>query len=389
MGRLNCELERLGMTALHRVGLAGLAMTLEAFEANPPAMVQLSSAGVSWERDDRYVVLSLEDGKEQEGLDCLLGLAFQLDNGFFKLPGLEREGQPTLEQRWLLYQALLGTFLQFGPHRPTGKKGELIVEIDDKRLRIPEFAPIKTYRHQSAGKDFLGRKGLRQRIGVVGWLYPGGSQRHVAYGSSTLEEPAELAFCLLFAPVGAIFFQIASRHRGRKARTTLVLPQVRSLQGYAELRRYVARHGVLALTAASPTDAALQLVVLAKGHGLADELGSQLRVLTFGIVAWNEKQKSRTATYTIAPTEIAGMRNYELANALFKNRWQLVKAQVDRKGKVKIPEHHFVRPFTAREIIADNVAAGRDWYSGFSDYLIDNETRVALQFERQELSQMT
>lgn len=390
MGRLICELHRPGMTALHRVGLAGLYMTLDAFNRDEDAKEELQSAGLNWTLEDRRVALEFASETPKAALSKLVELAFQLDNGFFKLPGLEQGVPPTREQRWLLYQALLGTFLQFGRHRPTGKKETLVIEIDDKQMRIPGFAPIQKYRHQEAEKDFLGKKGaLAEQVELVGWLYPGGAQRHVAWGDSILEEPAELAFCLLFAPVGAIFFQIASRRKGRKVRTALVLPTVTSLRGYSALRRSLAAKGVLALTAASPTDAVLQLALMAQGQELAEKLDGPIRVMAFGIVTWNEKQKSRTAAYAITPAQLPGMANYERANAIFKNHWQIIKAKMDRKGNIKEPEHAFVRPFTSREIIADNIANCRPWYHRFAEYMIGKETRIALQFERKELFQMT
>ncbi|RYU59326.1 type I-MYXAN CRISPR-associated Cas8a1/Cmx1 [Methylolobus aquaticus] len=378
------------MTALHRVGLAGLYMTLDAFDNNPGDKAALKAAGLTWTLEERKVTLDFGEGKAQAGLSKLLELAFQLENGFFKLPGLNRGAPPTLEQQWLIYQALLGTFLQFGPHRPTGKKDTLIIEVDDKQLRLPGFAPITRYRHQEAAKDFLTGKGkLGENVELVGWLYPGGSQRHVAWAESTLEEPAELAFCLLFAPVGAIFFHIASRRSGGKARTALVLPTVSSLLAYARLRRFVAESGVLSLTAASPTDAALQLAVLARGQELTEDLQGPIRVMAFGIVAWNKKQKSRTAAYSINVARLPGLRNYELASGIFRNRWQTIAAKRDRKGNVKEPESAFVRPFTAREIIANNVALRRPWYAGFAEDMVHQDTRLALQFERKELYQMT
>lgn len=390
MGRLICELHRPGMTALHRVGLAGLYMTLDAFNRDADSREELEAAGLGWTLDERRITLDVADGLADKALRKLMELAFQLDDGFFRLPGLERGTPPTLEQKWLLYQALLGTFLQFGPHRPTGKKDTLIIEIDEQQMRIPGFAPIQKYRHQEADKDFLGKKGvLAEQVELVGWLYPGGSQRHVAWGDSTLEEPAELAFCLLFAPVGAIFFQVASRRSGRKARTALVLPTVTSLRGYSTLRRSLADKGVLALTAASPTDAALQLAVMALGQGLAEHLDGPIRVMAFGIVNWNEKQKSRTAAYAVTPAQLPGMANYERASTIFKNHWQIIKAKTDRKGNVKEPQHAFVRPFTAREIIADNIANRRPWHARFAEYMTGKETRISLQFERKELFQMT
>jgi CRISPR-associated protein Cas8a1/Csx13 len=391
MGQLTCELHHPGMTALHRVGLAGLYMTLEVLGQDAQAKAALDEAGVAWHLEERRVTVDFADGKVQVGLTKLLEFAFQLDNqGFIRLPGLELGGAPSLQQKWLIYQALLGTFLQFGPHRPTAKRQTLLVEIDDKQLRIPDFGPIQRYRHQDACKDFVTKKGaLSERVPLVGWLYPGGSQRHVAWSDSFLDDPSELAFCLLFAPAGAIFFHIASRHRGRKARTALVVPQVTSLSRYARLRRAIAGHGVLDLTAASPTDAALQLAVMAKAQEIDEAIDGAVRVFAFGIVVWNEKQKSRTAAYTVAPSALPGLRNYELASRVFLNRWQKVEAKKDRKGNVTEPEHHFVRPFTAREIVADNIASRRRWYAGFAEYMTDLETRTSLQFERKELHEMT
>lgn len=283
----------------------------------------------------------------------------------------------------------MGTFLQHGRHRQTEKKRALIIEIEDKHLRIPEFAPIQRYCHQEAHKDFFGKKGrLNKQIPLVGWLYPGGSQRHVAWADSYLEESPELALCLVFAPAGTIFFQIGSRRRGRKARTALVIPQVDTLDRYARLRRAVAQHGVLELTAASPTDAALHLAMMAKAQEIEEVARRPIRVLAFGIVDWSEQQKTRTSAYTVTPEDLPGIRNYEIASGIFLTRWQMVEAKRDRKGQVTEPAHHFARPLTAREIVSDNVASRRYWYAGFADYMSDSETRIALQFERKELFRM-
>jgi len=128
---------------------------------------------------------------------------------------------------------------------------------------------------------------------------------------------------------------------------------------------------------------------MAQGQTLAERLAGPIRVMAFGIVSWNEKQKSRTAAYAIDPAHLPGMHNYALASRLFPSQWQRVKAKTDRKGNIKEPEHYFARPFTAREIIADNIASRRPWFVGFADYMTNKETRVSLQFERKELFEMT
>lgn len=394
MGRLICELHRPGMTALHRVGLAGLYMTLDAFNRDADAKAELGAAGLSWTLEERRVTLDFAEGHADKALAKLMALAFQLDDGFFRLPGLERGAPPTLEQKYMLYQALTGTFLQHGKTRSTdkGAKGTRLFPVDEQQIRLNEFAPVTAYKHQSAAKDFLaGKNELAVYVQVSGPFYPGGAQRHTASGfaSTGLEEPIQLAFCLLFAPVGSIFFQITSRRSGSKARTALVLPTVTDLHGYATLRRSLAAKGVLALTAASPTDAALQLAVMVQGQELAEHLQGPIRVMAFGTVAWSKQQKSRTAAYAVNSAQLPGMGNYERASGIFKNHWQVIEAKKDRKGNVKEPAHAFVRPFTAREIIADNIANRRPWYDRFAEYMTGKETRISLQFERKELFQMT
>jgi CRISPR-associated protein Cas8a1/Csx13 len=403
MGRLICELRRPGMTALHRVGLAGLYMTLDAFENDPEAKAELYAAGLTWTLSEHRVELEFAEGNEQSAIDKLIERAFQIDRqGYFKLPGLERDGKVGVEHLALLHQCLLGSFLQHGRTRSTGIKTGRVIEIDDKKFVLHGFAPITGYSHRNAARletdqsgkskasDLFDTQGrFKAKISIVGWLYPGGTQRHVGFGQSTLEEPVELAFCLFFAPIGAIFFRLSSRRRLGKARTALVLPTLANLHLYSRLRRYVVRNGVIELTAASPTDAALQVVMMAKAVQLGEELNTQIRVIAFGTVSWAKQQKSRTAAYSITPSHLPGLHNYELACRIFQNRWQTIKAKTDKKGNVKEPAHDFVRPFTAREIIADNVAGQRRWYAGFADYINDTATRTALHFERKELYQMT
>lgn len=395
MGRLTCELQQLGMTALHRVGLAGLYMTLDAFDRDPQTKSELHSTGLTWSLQDQRVELDVAPGREREALGKLFDSAFRIEHGFFKLPGLERGGQPTIQQQYLLYQGLLGTFLQHGKTRSLDESnaGTRTIEIDDKVLWIKNFTPIKSYAHQTAQTDFLtGAGAFVEHVKVVGSWYPGGVQRHPAPGfsSSCLQEPARLAFCLAFAPIGAIYFQVQSRRRQDKARTALVLPPIASLARYAHLRRLVAQHGVLELTAASPTDAALRFALIAKTRDALGELMHHpIRVMAFGTVPWNKRQKTRTAAYAVTPGQLPGLRNYELASAIFQNTWQTIAARGDSKGRLKEPEHHRVRPFTAREIVADNVAAGRYWYADFAEYMRGKVTRTSLQYERKELFQMT
>lgn len=393
MARLTCQLHRPGMTALHRVGLAGLYMTLDAFERDADIKAELNNSGLVWRLAECQVELEFAEGKERPAMEKLIALSFQLDHGFFKLPGLEKGALSRTESKWLFYKALLDTFLQFGPHRPTEAKDDLPIHIDDKTIIIKGFAKLKGYEHRDAAASFFSKEGeLLDFLEVKSWLFPGGIKRHNSHSASCLVEPIELVFCLLFAPIGAIYFRVQSRQRGRKARTALVLPKVSNLAAYAKLRRSVAEKGVVELTASSPTDAALQLALIDK---VQEKLGnneiSPIRVLAFGTLNWAEQQKARTAAYTVIPKLLPGMHNYETAFRIFKNRWIRIEATLDNKGKLKEEARDYVLSSAARELIADNIASHQNcpWYHNFADFMSHSEIRNALNYERKELFEMT
>jgi CRISPR-associated protein Cas8a1/Csx13 len=261
--QMTIRLNAPGMTSLHKVGLAGLYMTLEALEQNRTKIDELS-----WALYSDRVVLHWQGENPKKALEQLIKHSFKIDNeGFFRLMGLEMDRPPTVDQKYLLYLALTNTFLQFGPHRSTGGKNTLRYEVDEKVCLIKDFAPISSYRHQQAAGVFLDKRGrFLPEIEVAGWLYPGGGQRHVAHADSKFTERPAQALCLLFAPVGCIFFQLVSRTKGRKARGALLIPAVHDLTEYVRLRQAIAEQGVLELTASGASDAVLRFITLVRAE---------------------------------------------------------------------------------------------------------------------------
>ena len=112
------------------------------------------------------------------------------------------------------------------------------------------------------------------------------------------------------------------------------------------------------------------------------------RIITFGIVSWNEKQKSRTYVRSVSSGRVPGLENYRKAAAIFPNHWQRVGAKVDRNGSEVEPARDFVTTFAALEFIADNIAAGKAWYCDLASYLGHKDFREQLSFERKELFKM-
>ena len=379
------------MTSLHKAGLAGLYMTLKAFDKKREEI-----EGLSWTLEDKQITLKWTDETPKKAFENLVKKSFWIDDqGFIRLYGLEPKQEMTFEQRHLLYQSLLNSFLQFGPHRPTGNKKNLSYEVDDKVIWLKEFAPIKKIRQHDTNNDFFDKDGnFNRNLNVAGWLYPGASQRHVAHNETTLNESLNLALTLLFAPVGAIYYLIRSKAKGRKSRLALLIPEIKDLKNYSEVRQIIASQGVIDLTASSSSDAALRMLIALESNSSSNQFAKQMRgnflcrIITFGIVGWNEKQKSRTAARTIVSGKLDGFENYHLADTIFKNKWQQVKEKRDRKGELKEPEHFFVTTFCGREMIADNIANNKSWYHNISEFLANRETREQLYYERKEIGEM-
>src|SRR2546422_5761173 len=111
--KMTLKLNAPGMTSLHKAGLAGLYMTLRAFgETNQDIK------GLTWELEPTDVILNWHGDKPKAAFVELIKKSFWIDEGFIRLTGLEISKPPSIDQKHYLYNALLNSFLQFGPHRP-------------------------------------------------------------------------------------------------------------------------------------------------------------------------------------------------------------------------------------------------------------------------------
>lgn len=387
------KLNEAGMTSLHKAGLAGLYMTLKSFAENDDEI-----EGLEWQLGATEIKLSWTDKTPKAAFETLIKKSIWIDKeGFIRLAGLEVEREMDRERKYLLYKAILRSFLQFGPIRKTESKRPLMFQADqDKKPYIEkDFAPLAKVPYHDISKRFFDAQGqFNKEIEIKGWLHPGAIARHELHKETILKESVELGLILIFAIVGVTYYLIQSKGKGRKALLALLIPEVKDLQTYAKVRQFIASQGVSDLTASSSSDAALRMLIALKSNSesnqFAEELGEKFlcRIITFGIVSWNQKQKSRTATRTIVSGKLSGFENYQLANTIFKNKWQQVKEKRDRKDVLKEPEHFFVTTFCAREMIADNTANNKFWYHNITEFLANRETREQLYYERKEIGEM-
>jgi CRISPR-associated protein Cas8a1/Csx13 len=339
------------------------------------------------------VTLDWHDEEAKAAFGELITKSFWIDDqGFIRLSGLEVSKPPRPDQKHQLYNSLLNSFLQFGRHRSKGGKYSLSYDVDNRPCWIKDFEPITWFVHQDAPDAFFDKTGrFSSEVEVIGWQYPGCGQRHANVKSS---DPPDRALLLLYAPVGVVYYAINSRVKGRKVRLAMLIPEVRNLELYAAVRQAFAAQGIRELTASSACDAALRMLLAIEANTASNQFAEFFgehfvcRVMTFGIVAWSDKQKTRTSIRSIVSGQLEGFDNYRKAAAIFKNHWQIVRPKRDREGNQTEPETYFVATRSAREFIADNIAQGQVWYHDLSDYISRKEAREQLQYERKELNKM-
>ena len=360
-GSLTINLFGPGMTALHKVGLAGLWMTLKALEKNEHAKTQLQKLGGSWDCTPTSVSLSW-DGTPEPFFKALFEESFKIDkNGLLWFPAL---GTPTdrPQHAVVLQEAMLGSFLQHGQTRKADKsqdpQGKVSVEVDETPL-ILRYHKVTKYAHRDA--KFSASSVNR----LAGWHFPGGAVRHVGLGqdSTALEEPPGRALALRYAPIGAVYFAI--RRVGARTRYALVLPEITDLESYAQGRACFLRYGVQQLHLSGTAEAGLRVLAELHASGLVQDIDVALcRVISFGTVAWSPQQKTRIEIFTVRAGSERTLRTFASCQHLFSPR--LVKPQNgDPFWDVPI----------VPDLVARNLSEGHEWWRGFANLLANQDRR--------------
>jgi CRISPR-associated protein Cas8a1/Csx13 len=371
-----------GLSALHRAGLAGLWMTIDGlleetrksrldwptWMESPPKL-QANSVELTWEGTPRRL------------LEWLLPNAFRIDEstGLIDLIGMRL---PTLEARSAIHQAVLGTFLQHGRTRGAVKGDFTHTFMVDQKTLVLNYAKLQWYSHQKCAEDFVDGDDWAETVPLVGWLAPGGVIRHNAFKETALEEPAQRALLLLFAPIGCFYFNLRSTMHSKKARFALLIPEITNLEDYAYIHHEMHQESdITEMTACGTSDAALRLALLIHGqHRARKILCERCQVITLGTVPWSTQQKTRTAAISVdlRPHEL--VRDYSVINKALPNKIALSKA------KKAEPEKAFIVTSVAREHFGDNLARHRTWYADFTQLMSNSDTRKVIKFEWEGLN---
>lgn len=386
-GSLTIDLFGPGMTSLHKVGLAGLWMTLAALERENGGKPGLRGASGTWTRTPTSVTLKWDD-QSQDFFGRLFRESFRIDkNGLVWLPAL---GEPmdNPQHAVVLQEALLGSFLQHGLTRkadPPAKPGGSLSFGIDGEPHVLKFRRFRWYSHQNPA--FL----VDSINPIAGWLLPGGAVRHSGLGQETtaIEEPPGRALALRFAPAGAIYFEIHRRGGGVRPRYALVVPDIADLEAYSGVRQLFLKHGVQQLYVAGTAEAGFRLLseleaahllpdIQEAAHLLPDIQSASCRVISFGVVPWSSQQKTRVSIMVVRAGSAAALRTYSLCR-------QVLAPKRIRPAKGEpfwdIPQ--------VPDLVATNLSEGRAWWQGFADSVADVERRKhVFSYEKGGLAKM-
>jgi len=393
LNSLSISLYDPGMTHIHRVGLAGLYMTLRRLDTGGGTF-----EGLKFVLDKSRIIISW-NGNGLESFDKLFKTAFGTTltppAGLIDFAAHRGLAMGDL-QRIALTKAVLGSFLQHNKQNkiPKGTKSRsLSVSLEDKQVLV-EYRPfVKPYAHADAASSLLGRKGqAKSCVAIKGWLYPGATQRHSTLSGTEMEDPAERFLCLLFAPVASLYYRLV--HRGRDGRfdvrrgTAVCLPHVSELERYSRCYERYLRCPVERLCADGLGDAGLSALVVLKAKDSMDKLGVEgCTILTMGTVGWSKQQRTRTGVAVLEDLEEKTLDRFELAYRCLPNNIR-IKLPKPTKGSPEPENRYFVSTSLVRGLIADNIVRGREWFRDLTDLMGSKDSARIVSYEKGGLKQM-
>lgn len=366
---LEMELRAPGMTPLHRAGLGGLWMTLNAIQ-NDRILVSNYSALGEWKLTPQAVTIRWS-GSGAEFFKRLLHDAYPIrpDGLMWFLADHDPMAHTSYAQT--VHEALLHTFLQHPKSKRLLKErtsSSLSVEIDGSP-KVLSFRPVSDHNLRQVPLD-------PTRTGeVVGWLFPGGTERHSALGRATrLEEPPERLLPLRFGPVGCAFFHV--RRAGPDGRVqqrfAVGMPELDDLEEFALLRAAVHSAAAEFLRTAGPGDASLRILCLEWARTHARRIQpSACEVAVFDTVAWSPQQRTRVSVNRVeAQRAEPGFRAYRVIRQALPAR---AHSKPDGTVWWSVPQ--------SPELAAENVSAGRPWWRDFARFLARNHREMRYEQE--------
>lgn len=357
-------------TALHRAGLAGLYITLSHLR-------QFNGELIQWNLTQDSVNLQ-GNCSDKEAIEWLLNHTYQIGlQSLIKIPVLP---ELTFEEQVNFHQGMTGTLI-FHPLvvKSKGVTG-ISLEIDEKVLEL-KYKALEYYPHQDlkSVKAFERNGNFKPSIKIAGWLYPGGSELHVALsGKTKLEESPQGLIALAFAPIVCSYYKIRSRLKQNKHLWALAIPEVEDLEAFAQAKKEAGSQEVHFddYYASGLSDASLRDLNRLAGDKVTRSLPIKAcEVWAFGSRPWSKQQV------------ITDKQRVEIDPSLRK-LYQLCNSHL--KGGIKVGKKGtFISVSFGREIATENMVQGQHWYAGLHRVLsLSTDYFDALRYETRLLQGM-
>lgn len=323
----------------HRAGIAGLALALSA--------IAPTHAFVQWEVMEDTVKLRWE-GSDLEAIKWLLEQTYRSDQGYLEVPALKLDEQG----RYIFTEGVMSTFLQHSKQRNREKAVPLtfLVEDDKPEIRIDYRPVIDCYYTRDFKEAFNSKGTFKPEIPLKGHHLPGLVECFV--NGAYVESPTGF-LALLFLPLACGYYQLPGY------RSALVIPEVRNLKEWVNLRRKMPGRTYRSFRSSSAGESALHFLLQEK---LVED-SQQFRidyceVYQLGNQPWDNNQSYlKQAVYRVQVSDqVLGL--YEVAARLLPPR---VKLKQDGNGT-------WLAESKVLAWISDNLIANKVWYSGFFEF---------------------
>ena len=378
-----------GMSDIHRVGLAGLFMALQKIGES-----SITIGSGSWDLFEKSIELHWS-GKASHFFDDLFKKSFGI-TGDGLLDFIAHRNHPMSDmQRVALSESVRFTFLQHNKFNkiPKGTRDRTIsFDFGDKTL-IATYKPfLNPYAHSTAVNILCKKNGdLNNNINVKAWLYPGAVERHSGHSGTEIAESPERIIALLFAPMASVYFSIVHKTVDNKFDKrhfkSIIFPHVKNLQKYAKHYGRFLKSSVDLLSAEGVGDAGLSALAILRATDSMEALGvTGCTVVTLGTVNWSKQQKTRTAMAKIENIEEPVIDQFDHAWRCLPNR--IVMKKIKDKKKEGKEQNFFVATSVCRGLIAENIAAGQDWFKGFSRLMASGKMAAQVFYENGGLKKM-
>jgi CRISPR-associated protein Cas8a1/Csx13 len=324
----------------HRAGIAGLALAL--------SVIAPTAAPLKWEVTEDTVKLAWE-GSDLEALKWLLQQTYRSDQGYLEVPALKLDQQG----RYIFTEGVMSTFLQHSKQRNREKQTVplgFLVEDDKPEIRIDYRPVIDCYYTRDFKEAFNSKGAFKKEIPLKGHHLPGLVECFV--NGAYVESPTGF-LALVFLPLACGYYQLPGY------RSAVVIPEVRNLKEWVNLRRKMPGRTYRSFRASSAGESALNFLLREKL--VEDSQQFQIdycEVYQLGSQPWDGNQSYlKQAVHRVQVKEQV-LNLYEVASHLLPPR---VKLKQDGNGT-------WLAESKVLAWISDNLIAKKVWYSGFFEF---------------------